>query len=162
MRVQAAAKRHTHKVKSKRMPESAVYVLEKMAHGFRRMGRAAGAGFYDYAEGETPQLWSGLKTFERGARQITADDVRDRLLYAIALEAVRCLQEGVVASGADADIASVAGAGFPASNGGAIGFVNAVGVGPFADRAQALSQRFGPRCDPPALLIDRAQRGIPL
>ncbi|NCW81923.1 MAG: hypothetical protein EBV68_08630 [Betaproteobacteria bacterium] len=38
---------HAHKVKSKRMAESAVYVLEKMAHGFKRLGRAAGAGFYE-------------------------------------------------------------------------------------------------------------------
>ena len=29
------------------MPESAVYVMEKMAHGFRRLGRDAGAGFYE-------------------------------------------------------------------------------------------------------------------
>lgn len=161
-RAQASAQRHVHKVKSKRMPESAVYVLEKMAHGFKRMGRASGAGFYDYTEGEAPQLWSGLKTFERGARQISEDDVRDRLLYALALEVVRCLQEGVVDSNDDADKASVLGAGFPASAGGAIGFVNAVGVVQFVERTGALSQRFGPRFDPPALLVDRAQRGIPL
>src|SRR5690606_17237537 len=43
------AHRHDHALdrKAGRIPESAVYVLEKMAHGYRRMGRAYGGGFYD-------------------------------------------------------------------------------------------------------------------
>ena len=149
-------------MKSKRIPEAAVYVLEKMSHGFKRTGRAAGAGFYDYQEGEPPQLWAGLKTFERGARQIPLEDVRERLLFAQALEAVRCLQEGVVESADDLDKATVHGCGFPERTGGAIRFVNAMGVERFAERARELSQRYGARFDPPALLADRAQRGIPL
>ncbi len=161
-KAQAPVHRHTHKVKSKRMPEPAVYVLEKMSHGFKRAGRAAGAGFYDYREGEPPQLWPGLKTFERGARQIPLEDVRERLLFAQALEAVRCLQEGVVDSADDLDKATVHGCGFPEKTGGAIRFVNAMGVGRFAERARELSQRYGERFDPPALLAERAQRGIPL
>jgi 3-hydroxyacyl-CoA dehydrogenase/enoyl-CoA hydratase/3-hydroxybutyryl-CoA epimerase len=64
---------------STRFPQAAVYVIEKMAHGFRRTGRAAGGGFYDYpAEGQ-PTLWSGLKVFERGARAIDDAEVAARL-----------------------------------------------------------------------------------
>jgi hypothetical protein len=86
--VPAPAKRHAHKVKSQRMPESAVYVLEKMSHGYKRTGRDAGAGFYDYGSDE-PTLWSGLKTFERGSRRVDPADVVDRLRYAVAAEAAR-------------------------------------------------------------------------
>ena len=42
------------------MPESAVYVLEKMSHGYKRLGRAWGAGFYDYPADGPKALWSGL------------------------------------------------------------------------------------------------------
>jgi hypothetical protein len=84
----APAKSHAHKVKSNRMPESAVYVLEKMSHGYKRTGRDAGAGFYDYGSGE-PTLWSGLKTFERGSRRVDPADVVDRLRYAVAAEVAR-------------------------------------------------------------------------
>ena len=50
------------------MTEEAIYVLEKMAHGFNRMGRQAGRGFYDYEEGEPPELgyWLGEPYWGRG------------------------------------------------------------------------------------------------
>ena len=71
------------KVVSVRFPEAAVYVIEKMAHGFRRGGRAAGGGFYDYPAGAEPQLWSGLKVFERGAREVDDASLAERLRTAI-------------------------------------------------------------------------------
>ena len=71
------------KVVSVRFPEPAVYVIEKMAHGFRRTGRASGGGFYDYTAGAEPQLWSGLKVFERGAREIDDAALAQRLQAAI-------------------------------------------------------------------------------
>jgi 3-hydroxyacyl-CoA dehydrogenase len=71
------------KVVSVRFPEAAVYVIEKMAHGFRRGGRAAGGGLYDYPAGAEPQLWSGLKVFERGAREVDDGSLAERLRAAI-------------------------------------------------------------------------------
>jgi len=71
------------KVVSVRFPEPAVYVIEKMAHGFRRTGRASGGGFYDYAASAEPQLWSGLKVFERGAREVDDASLAERLKAAI-------------------------------------------------------------------------------
>ena len=71
------------KVVSVRFPEAAVYVIEKMAHGFRRTGRASGGGFYDYTTGGEPQIWSGLKVFERGAREIDDATLAERLRAAI-------------------------------------------------------------------------------
>jgi 3-hydroxyacyl-CoA dehydrogenase/enoyl-CoA hydratase/3-hydroxybutyryl-CoA epimerase len=71
------------KVVSVRFPEAAVYVIEKMAHGFHRGGRAAGGGFYDYPAGAEPQLWSGLKVFARGAREVDDASLAERLRAAI-------------------------------------------------------------------------------
>ncbi|TXL63775.1 hypothetical protein [Zeimonas arvi] len=134
------------------MTEEAIYVLEKMAHGFNRMGRQAGRGFYDYAEGEPPELWSGLKVFERRRVSIPAEDVRDRLLYRLALESMRCLEEGVVASAADANLSSILGVGFPEASGGAIAYADRVGASLFAARSLKLAERYGERFSPPARL----------
>ena len=135
---------HKHSVKSKRMPESAVYVLEKMSHGYKRMGRAYGAGFYDYtADGKT--LWSGLKTFERGAKNIPFEDAKDRMLYAQAIETVRCLEEAVLDSTRDANIGSIFGWGFPAWTGGCAQYVNHVGIQAFVQRADELAAKYGER-----------------
>ncbi len=152
---------HSHKVKSKRMPESAVYVLEKMAHGFKRMGRAHGSGFYDYDQG-TKSLWPGLSVFARGAKVTPLDDVRDRMLYAQALETVRCLDEGVLTSARDANIGSIFGWGFPAYTGGTLQYVNHVGTKAFVERAQALAAKYGERFTPPARLIELAKTNAPL
>jgi len=158
----SAGHRHTHNVKSRRIPESAVYVLEKMAHGFGRMGRAHGGGFYDYPQHGGKTLWPGLTVFERGGRSIPFEDVKDRMLYVQAIETIRCLQQGVLESTRDANIGSIFGWGFPAWTGGTIQFVNHVGVRAFAARAQALAQRYGERFAPPELLSKHAEQGTPL
>ena len=144
------------------MPEAAVYVMEKMAHGYRRMGRDSGAGFYDYADDGSATLWSGLKAFERRNVNVPEEDVRDRLLFIQSLEAVRCLEEHIVESAADADAGSIGLCGFPAASGGAVQYVRQVGTAKFVARARELAARYGDRFLPPARLIEEAKREQPL
>ncbi|MFT4101694.1 MAG: 3-hydroxyacyl-CoA dehydrogenase family protein [Burkholderiaceae bacterium] len=119
------------------MPEPAVYVVEKMTHGFDRTGRAAGAGFYDYEEDGDKLLWDGLRAFKRRNTGIDANDIRDRLLYSQALVWRNARQAGATTS---------AGWGFPA--GGDPGrFIDGLGAD-FASRAEALASRFGSRFAP--------------
>jgi 3-hydroxyacyl-CoA dehydrogenase / enoyl-CoA hydratase / 3-hydroxybutyryl-CoA epimerase len=153
---------HKHSAKSKRMPEQAVYVLEKMAHGFRRMGRAHGAGFYDYPEGQPKQLWDGLSVFARGAKNVPQDDIKDRILYIQAIETIRCLEEGVLMSTRDANIGAIFGWGFPAYTGGTAQFVNHIGVAAFVVRAKELAAKYGERFTPPHLLEEHAKTGKPV
>ncbi len=155
---------HHHKpaTKPSRMPESAIYVLEKMAHGFKRMGRAYGAGFYDYNEDGSKTLWEGLSVFERGGEDISLDDIKDRLLYAQSVDAVRCMDEGVVGSSRDANIGSIMGWGFPGYTGGAVQFVNHIGVSRFVARADELATQYGERFRVPQSLRDLANAGKPL
>jgi 3-hydroxyacyl-CoA dehydrogenase/enoyl-CoA hydratase/3-hydroxybutyryl-CoA epimerase len=144
------------------MPEPAVYVMEKMAHGYRRMGRASGAGFYEYEDDGSRSLWSGLKAFERRSARIPTEDVRDRLLFIQAIETNRCLDEGVIASPADANLGSLAGWGFPAALGGSAHFIDQLGIEVFVARAQELAERYGVRFSPPHRLLELASRGAPL
>jgi 3-hydroxyacyl-CoA dehydrogenase/enoyl-CoA hydratase/3-hydroxybutyryl-CoA epimerase len=141
------------------MPESAVYVMEKMAHGYRRMGQATGAGFYEYGDDGTMSLWPGLRAFERRSARIPEDDIRDRLLYIQALETVRCLEEGVISSLADADAAAVSGWGFPRSEGGLARFIEKMGISAFVARSRELAQRYGERFEPPKGLARLADAG---
>jgi hypothetical protein len=144
------AHRHTHSVKSRRMPESAVYVLEKMAHGYKRMGRAAGGGFYDYAA-EPPQLWSGLRTFERRSRQLELAEVRDRLVHAATLAALAATP-GTAAG----PVASAFGAAVPGDAEQARALLRTLGESAFVARSRELAMRFGPRFEPPATLSGAA------
>lgn len=145
-----------------RIAESAVYVLEKMAHGYRRLGRAYGGGFYDYPAGGQKSLWPGLQAFERTATRVPLDDIRDRLLYVQSLETIRCLDAGIIETARDANVGSIFGWGFPAWTGGTLRFVDHVGAGRFTQRAGELARDYGERFEPPALLMHHQRTGEPI
>ena len=77
------------------------------------------------------------------------------------IEAVKCLDEGVVESVADANIGSILGIGFPGWTGGVLQYINGFegGLPGFVARARELASKFGERFEPPASLIEKAERG---
>ncbi|MFK7962657.1 MAG: 3-hydroxyacyl-CoA dehydrogenase family protein [Burkholderiaceae bacterium] len=135
---------HAHDQAADVMPESAIYVLEKMAHGFDRMGATSGYGFYEHEEDGSVELWDGLDVFTRGAKAVPQADIADRLLFSVAIEVQRCIQEGLLAS-SDADKASVAAGVFPANHGGVSAWRENLGKAAFSARAGELSDRYGKR-----------------
>lgn len=134
-------------------------VIDLLLNEYKRPGKAAGGGFYEYPAGGQKQLWPGLKTrFEKADGQISPQDVRDRLLFVQAIETVRCVEEGVLQSTADANIGSIFGIGFAAWTGGALQFINQYGVKDFVSRAHYLAEQYGERFTPPALLLEKAAK----
>ncbi|WP_047302867.1 3-hydroxyacyl-CoA dehydrogenase NAD-binding domain-containing protein [Pseudomonas fluorescens] len=135
-------------------------VIDQLLNDCKRAGKAAGGGFYEYPAGGQKHLWPQLHTrFYRADGQISPQDVRDRLLFIQAIETVRCLEEGVLQSTADANIGSIFGIGFAAWSGGALQFINQYGVKDFVARAQYLAQQYGERFAPPTLLLEKARQG---
>jgi 3-hydroxyacyl-CoA dehydrogenase/enoyl-CoA hydratase/3-hydroxybutyryl-CoA epimerase len=92
------------------------------------------------------------------ANHVPLQDVKDRLLFCMALESVRILQEGIVNDVRDGNIGSVMGAGYPRWTGGVFQFLNQYGLSKAVERAQVLATMYGERFDPPKLLIEQANR----
>ncbi|WP_136419893.1 3-hydroxyacyl-CoA dehydrogenase NAD-binding domain-containing protein [Herbaspirillum sp. ST 5-3] len=142
-------------------------IVERMVNEFKRCGKAAGAGFYEYPKdpsvnGGKKYLWPQLgQLFGKKDVTIPYEDVRDRLLYIQSIETLRCLEEKVLESTRDANIGSIFGIGFPGWTGGAIQFVNHVGVKKFAERAEQLRGLYGERFAPPSLLQSHARDNAP-
>jgi len=135
----------------------ATVVIDLLVNEYKRAGKAAGGGFYEYPAGGQKHLWPELKArFERADQRISAQDVRDRLLFIQAIETVRCVEEGVLMSTADANVGSIFGIGFAAWSGGALQFINQYGLNDFIARARYLEEQYGERFSPPALLLDKA------
>lgn len=138
-------------------------VIDRMVDEFDRPGRSGGAGFYDYDEnGRRTALWPGLREhFTKADAEVPFEDMKERMLFSEALDSVRCLEEGVLTSVADANIGSVMGIGFPAWTGGVLQYINGYqgGLPGFVARARELAERYGPRFEPPALLLAKAERG---
>lgn len=136
--------------------------------GLGRAGKLAGKGFFEYDEnGKRTGLWPGLaEHFPVSDEQPDFADLKDRLVFVMSLDTVRCLEEGVLRTVADANIGSIFGIGFPPLLGGALQYINGyeapdgrIGIDAFVERAQELSAKFGERFNPPALLLDKAKNG---
>ncbi|MFG2694338.1 3-hydroxyacyl-CoA dehydrogenase NAD-binding domain-containing protein [Kitasatospora sp. NPDC048407] len=137
-------------------------VMDRMIDEFDRPGRSGGAGFYDYADGRRTRLWPGLREhFVRPGAEIPFEDMKERMLFSEALDSVRCLDENVLTSVADANIGSILGIGFPAWTGGVLQYINGYPGGPagFTARARELAAAYGERFTPPASLVALAESG---
>jgi len=122
-----------------------------------RAGKAAGGGFYSYPEAGKKHLWSGLQEEFPPTEQPSLQDIKERLLFIMAIETLRCYEEKVLRSVRDANIGSIFGIGFPPWTGGALQYINQYGVAKFAQRAQQLAESYGGRFAPPAVLITLAE-----
>lgn len=152
-------------------PHPADAVVDRMVDEFDRPGRSGGAGFYDYGDdGRRVGLWPGLREhFQQEGAAVPFRDMQERMLFSEALDTVRCLEEGVLTSVADANIGSIFGIGFPGWTGGVLQYVNGYQGGPgreelvglpgFVARARELQAAYGDRFAPSALLVEKAERG---
>jgi 3-hydroxyacyl-CoA dehydrogenase / enoyl-CoA hydratase / 3-hydroxybutyryl-CoA epimerase len=138
-------------------------VVDRMLEAGRG-GKLAGAGYYDYEDGKRVGLWAGLKEMfppMPDPSSVSLTDLEERMLFAEALEAVKCLDEGVIESVADANIGSILGIGFPGWTGGVLQYINGYegGVAGLLSRARELAEVYGERFEPPASLVEKAERG---
>ena len=135
-------------------------VIDFMTEKVKRLGRASGSGFYDYPEGGKKYLWPQLKRYFPISKNILPqEEMIDRMLFAQVIETIRCYEEGVLNSIADANIGSIFGWGFPAFKGGTLQYVNDYGVQKFLKRTIELEKSYGDRFAPPKLLIDFVDQG---
>jgi 3-hydroxyacyl-CoA dehydrogenase/enoyl-CoA hydratase/3-hydroxybutyryl-CoA epimerase len=143
---------------SKYIVPAGVSAMKKMkAQG--RSGRKTGGGFYDYPAEGGKKLWSGLaETFPVSAGY-DVEELKQRFLYAQAIETARCLEENVIETSEDGDLGAVYGWGFPGWTGGTLSYIDTIGVAKFVAECDRLAQKFGPRFAPSAWLRDRAATG---
>ncbi|MGB8331608.1 MAG: 3-hydroxyacyl-CoA dehydrogenase NAD-binding domain-containing protein [Polyangiales bacterium] len=120
-------------------------------------------GFYDYHEGGK-NLWPALgaamsRWIKLDDQQPSVEVVRRRYLFVQCLEAVRCLEEGVISDVRDGDVGVIMAVGFPAFTGGPFTYIDNYGLSEFVRDADEMRGRYGERFTPPKLLCDMAASG---
>ncbi len=127
-------------------------------HG--RKGKKWGAGFYDYPKGSPKKLWPGLaEKYNSNVAYLDKETVGKRILHRQAIEAFKCLEEGVLKSVVDGDLGSVLGWGFPIFTGGALSYIDFVGMQQFVAECDDFSSRFGARFAVPDALRALSEAG---
>ena len=134
-------------------------VIDRMLDEFDRPGRLEGRGFYEYADGKRTGSGRGLRdAFPPVAdpAALSLRDLEERMLFIEALESVKCVDEGVIESIADANIGSIMGIGFPPWTGGVLQYINGYDGRP--DRLRRSRARAGRQVRRPLRAAGRAGR----
>ena len=123
-----------------------------------RLGRKAGAGFYDYDEkGKRTGLWPGLgEKFAQAETQPDLITVQHRLMFVQALEAVRALEQGVLTDIREGDVGAILGWGFAPWSGGPFSWLDMLGAGFAVEVCDRLETECGARFRAPQMLRDMA------
>jgi 3-hydroxyacyl-CoA dehydrogenase/enoyl-CoA hydratase/3-hydroxybutyryl-CoA epimerase/enoyl-CoA isomerase len=128
-----------------------------------RYGQKNGKGFYVYQEDKKgklqkvvdPSTYELIKGVVAERKEFDADEVIARCMVPLVNEVARCLEEKIIASPAEADMALIMGIGFPPFRGGACRYVDQMGVANYV----ALCAKFahlGKAYEAPKLLQDMA------
>ncbi|WP_430461847.1 3-hydroxyacyl-CoA dehydrogenase NAD-binding domain-containing protein [Thalassolituus sp. LLYu03] len=145
------------------VPHPGDSVVQYMVHELKRIGKKANLGFYDYpADANSKKaLWGGLaEHFPQTEQQPDVDYVKQRLLYAQAVETLHCVAEGVITRAHETDIGSIFGWGFAPHTGGVISFIETIeGLEHFIVNADALADANGERYRVPAMVREMEAEG---
>lgn len=136
----------------KRMRRESSDAVSLMA-GHGRFGQKCGLGFYRYESDPTgkprkrvaddsDELLATLQL--RGRRTFDPDEIIHRCMLPMILEAVHCLEAGVVATAAELDTALILGIGFPAYLGGALKYADWLGMSCLVELCDRYAVQHGP------------------
>lgn len=155
---------HTTPVMAAAYPERMAFA-DKSVHTLlfeqKRYGQKNGRGFYQHGldrrgkpkKSDDPDAIALVATYQQQHQSASSktdwsdDEVIARLMVPMCNEVVRCLDEKIVGSPAEADMGLVLGIGFPPFRGGALRYIDQMGAREFcalADRYCALGEIYRP------------------
>lgn len=131
----------------------------------QRYGQKNGSGFWRWETDKKGkavrqpdvEIAALLQPICQPARSFSDEEIIARMMIPMLNEVVRCLEENIIASPAEADMALVYGLGFPPFHGGALRYLDTLGNARFIEMAQHYAA-LGPLYTPPALLLQKAEQ----
>ncbi len=132
--------------------------ISSIVNQYGRTGKKEGKGFYEYPKGDKKHIWSEWANIFPVNNEYDDDEVGKRLLFAMVLDAWKCVESGVLREPKDADIGSVLGLGFPIHTGGVMSYIDYVGAPYFAEYSTRLALKYGERFKLPESLKERIEK----
>jgi len=130
------------------------------------LGQKNGRGFYTYSvvEGHrsksvNEEVKASVAESAQPAREFTESEIVERMMVPMAIEMACALEENIVASPQEADVALLYGVGFPRFRGGVVRWMDAVGMQTFCKMADKYTGELGPLYEVTALQREMAAKG---
>lgn len=76
-------------------------------------------------------------------------------------EASQCLEENIVGSSSELDLAMIMGTGFPPFRGGLLRYADSIGISKLVEKLRGYEKRLGARYQPSEAIQKRAQNQVP-
>ncbi len=138
----------------------------KIMYKEERLGQKNKQGFYDYgfdrkgrlAKNKSETAIALLTAAYGESKAFDEQEIIDRMMVPMINEVARCLEEGIVDSAAEADMALLMGIGFPPFKGGICRYLDATGIQNHLDNCEKYAA-LGNMYKAPQLLIDMAKDG---
>ncbi len=132
--------------------------VQKMADA-KLFGRKSTKGFYSYPKKGRKTVNTDVYKYFGGdeRKELDKTAIQNQIGLAMVNEALLCLQEGILSSAADGDLAAILGLGFPPFTGGPFSYVNAQGADKILETLQELNSRYGVRFAPAEILKTHAK-----
>ena len=152
--------------------DTAVHCQDVMAAGFKRMnidfdsaidrlyaqkdlGQKTGKGFYLYEIDKrgkpkklpNPEIETLISSVQQNSKEFTNEEIVERMMVAMCIETARCVEDNIVSTAIEADMGLILGLGFPAFRGGALRYLDSLGVSKFcqvADKYAELGELYTP------------------
>ena len=148
-----------------RMQQSFPSIIKKLFEA-GDLGQKTGQGFYRYEADKTgkprklpnPDIDQHIAEVQSEARPFTEEQIVNRMMVAMCLETARCLEDKIVETAVEADMGLALGIGFPPFRGGALRYIDSIGVGEFVDLADSFKDS-GELYQPTAQLRELAKSG---
>ena len=163
--------------------DTAVHCQDVMASGFTRMnldfisaidklyqqkdlGQKTSKGFYLYEADKrgkpkklpNPEIDALVESVQTSPRKFTDGEIVERMMVAMCIETARCVEDNIVGTAIEADMGLILGLGFPAFRGGALRYVDSLGVSKFCEIAEKYSD-MGELYTPTKKMIEKGAAG---
>ncbi|MEW5248498.1 fatty acid oxidation complex subunit alpha FadB [Microbulbifer discodermiae] len=149
---------HAEKVMAEGFPErmgKTFTAASDVMYEAGRYGQKNCKGFYNYEDDKkgrpkkvvTEESYDLLKGHVAERREFDPEEIIARMMVPMATELARCLEEGIVGSPAEADMALIYGIGFPPFRGGIFAWLDSIGLDEFlrmADKYAELGELYRP------------------
>ncbi|UTA48992.1 fatty acid oxidation complex subunit alpha FadB [Simiduia sp. 21SJ11W-1] len=133
---------HAGGVMAEGFPDRMAYdykTASELLYEAKRLGQKNGKGYYAYETDRKGRLqkvaddsvWELLKGHVGERKEFSEEEITERLMVALCLESVRCLEDNIVDSATELDMALIYGIGFPPFHGGAIRYMESLGLANF-------------------------------
>lgn len=132
--------------------------INKKMFDAKFLGKKVGKGFYIWKGKEktpNPEIFKFVKG--DSAKNLSDQEILDRINFLMINEAARCIEEKVVSRPDYLDMAMIMGTGYPPFRGGVLKYADSRGIKTVVDSLNTFAQKYGERFKPCNLLVTMAK-----